>query len=90
MEVAGACSPRALLSAHPAGVDAAFPQELAVGRGEGLANGLGDELGLGRMGGVTLGVPRPLPLLPQILTTSELSPHPFQDKIPSRLPVGWG
>lgn len=45
MEVAGARG-LALLGAHLAGVKAAFPEELAVGHGEGLADGLSNELGL--------------------------------------------
>lgn len=46
VEVAGARGTLALLGAHLAGVDPTFPQELAVGHGKGLADGLGDELGL--------------------------------------------
>lgn len=46
VEVAGAHSPLALLSAHLAGVDPAFPQELTVGHAKGLADGLSDELRL--------------------------------------------
>lgn len=46
VEVAGARSPLAWLGAHPAGVNATFLQELAVGHGKGLADGLSNELGL--------------------------------------------
>lgn len=59
VKVARACGPWALLGAHLARVDTAVAQELAVGHGEGLADGLGDELGLARMGTVSLGVPCP-------------------------------
>lgn len=46
VEVAGTHGPLALLGAHLAGVDPAFPEELTVGHGKGLADGLSDELGL--------------------------------------------
>lgn len=74
MEVAGTCGPLALLGAHLAGVNAAFLQELAVGHGEGLANGLSNELGLWRMDNISLGASQPPPSgLPNPLT-SEPSP----------------
>lgn len=64
MEVARARGPLVLLGAHLAGVNAAFPQELAVGHSEGLADGLSNELGLWWTGSVSLGVSRPPPPRP--------------------------
>lgn len=75
MEVARARGPLVLLGAHLTGVNATFPQELAVGHGEGLANGLSDELGLWWMGSVSLGMScPPLSGPPNSLTTLEPSP----------------
>lgn len=65
VEVAGARGPLAWLGAHLAGVNAAFPQKLAVRHRKGLADGLSNELGLWGMGSISRGCPTLLPV-PQI------------------------
>ena len=82
VEVARACGPLAWLDAHLAGVNAAFLQELAICHREGLADGLSNELGLWKMGSISLGVSHPLPSGPPNPLTSQspaLLPHPEQD-----------
>lgn len=81
VEVAGARGPLAWLGAHLAGVNAAFPQKLAVGHREGLADGLSNELGLWRRGSSSQGVSHPPSGPPNPLTSSESNPptHLGQD-----------
>lgn len=80
MEVARARGALALLGAHLVGVDTAFPKELAVGHGEGLADGLSDELGL-RADGQHLsgGCPTHLLRAPKPLGPSPPTPTGGQD-----------
>lgn len=55
VQVAGPWGALVLLGCHLAGVQAAVPQELAIGHGKGLPNGLGDQSSLEARRGYVLG-----------------------------------